>query len=48
LREVAIAVAVAVAGIAWRDGLATLPRPADPEMAILASMYRPSYPACAD
>jgi len=26
--------------------LATLPRPADPEMAILASMYRPSYPAC--
>jgi malate dehydrogenase (oxaloacetate-decarboxylating)(NADP+) len=48
LREVALAVAVAVAEVAWHDGLATLPRPADPKLAILASMYRPSYPACLD
>ncbi len=47
LREVAIAVAVAVAEVAWRDGLARLPRPADPELEILASMYRPNYPALA-
>ncbi len=47
LREVALAVAVAVATTAWRDGLATQPRPDDPELAILASMYRPGYPACA-
>lgn len=46
LREVALAVAVAVAEVAWHDGLATLPRPADPRLAILASMYRPGYPAC--
>ena len=46
LREVALAVAVAVATTAWRDGLATQPRPDDPELAILASMYRPGYPAC--
>ena len=46
LREVALAVAVAVAEVAWHDGLATLPRPADPRLAILASMYRPCYPAC--
>ncbi|MEY5098109.1 MAG: hypothetical protein RJA36_828 [Pseudomonadota bacterium] len=47
LREVALAVGVAVAEVAWRDGLATLPRPQQPQAALGAMMYQPAYPLLA-
>ncbi len=43
LREVAATVATAVAGVAYRQGLTTKPRPADLPAAIRAAMYWPAY-----
>ncbi|MCX7891463.1 MAG: NAD-dependent malic enzyme [Burkholderiales bacterium] len=43
LREVATAVAAAVARVAFDTGLARRPRPADLDAAIRAAMYRPEY-----
>jgi malate dehydrogenase (oxaloacetate-decarboxylating)(NADP+) len=43
MREVAAAVAVAVAGVAWEQGLATRPRPADLAVAVRGAMYQPDY-----
>lgn len=47
LREVAIAVATAVAEIAWSEGLAGCSWPEDPEAEIRAMMYQPGYPPLA-
>lgn len=44
LREVAAAVALRVAEVAFSQGLATCSRPADPGAAIKAMMYVPDYP----
>lgn len=44
LREVAAAVAVRVAEVAYAEGVARAPRPADPAAAIRALMYEPDYP----
>jgi malate dehydrogenase (oxaloacetate-decarboxylating)(NADP+) len=41
LREVAAAVAVAVAGAAWEEGVAREPRPPDLDAHVRAGMYRP-------
>ena len=43
MREVAVAVATAVAGVAFDSGLAKKARPADPSAAIASAMYRPAY-----
>jgi malate dehydrogenase (oxaloacetate-decarboxylating)(NADP+) len=43
MREVAVAVATAVAGVAWDAGLAKKPRPADLRAAIASAMYQPAY-----
>jgi malate dehydrogenase (oxaloacetate-decarboxylating)(NADP+) len=43
MREVAAAVATAVATVAYDRGLATTPRPADVAAAITAAMYVPRY-----
>ena len=43
MREVAAAVASAVAGIARERGLATKPLPRDLAAAVEAAMYRPTY-----
>lgn len=43
LREVAMAVAEAVADTAWKDGLATIPRPADLHAHIRQAMWQPEY-----
>jgi malate dehydrogenase (oxaloacetate-decarboxylating)(NADP+) len=44
LREVALAVATAVAEVAFAQGLASCRRPDDPGQAIRAMMYEPDYP----
>ena len=43
IRDVSAAIATEVAEIAWREGLATQPRPDDPARAIRAYMYDPQY-----
>jgi malate dehydrogenase (oxaloacetate-decarboxylating)(NADP+) len=43
VREVSAHIAVAVAEIAWRDGLATIGRPDDPLAFVRAQMYDPRY-----
>jgi len=43
IREVSAAIAVAVAEVAFRDGLAGLPRPADPGALVRAAMWEPRY-----
>lgn len=43
LRQVAVAVARAVAQRAWDEGLARQPRPHDPAAAIAAMLYEPDY-----
>jgi malate dehydrogenase (oxaloacetate-decarboxylating)(NADP+) len=43
VREVSVRIAVEVAGIAFRDGLASIERPEDVEHAIRAEMYDPRY-----
>lgn len=43
IREVSLAIAVAVADLAYRQGLATIPRPDDLEQYISALMYEPEY-----
>ncbi len=43
IREVSLNIAVAVAEIAYRDGLATTPRPADLRGHIAGLMYNPTY-----
>lgn len=43
LREVALAVAQAVAQVAWEEGLARQPRPDDAAAALRALMYEPRY-----
>jgi malate dehydrogenase (oxaloacetate-decarboxylating)(NADP+) len=43
VREVSAHIAVAVAEIAWRDGLATIERPGDPLAFVRAQMYDPRY-----
>ena len=44
MREVSLRVAVAVAGVAWAAGLATVPRPADPEAHVRSLMWEAVYP----
>jgi malate dehydrogenase (oxaloacetate-decarboxylating)(NADP+) len=44
LREVAVSVAIAVAGVAWEEGLARVPRPRDLAAHIRARMYGASRP----
>ena len=43
MREVAAAVGAAVGGVAYSEGLATKPRPADLSAAVSAAMYTPEY-----
>jgi len=43
MREVAVAVATAVAGVAWDAGLTKKPRSADLRAAIASAMYQPAY-----
>ncbi len=43
MREVAAAVAVAVAGVAHEQGLANAPRPVDLQREVAAAMYEPCY-----
>jgi len=43
MRDVALAVANAVAGVAFDAGLATKPKPTDLRAAIASAMYRPAY-----
>jgi len=47
IMEVSAEIAVAVAEVAYRDGLARLPRPADLPAFVRANRYDPSYPAYA-
>jgi malate dehydrogenase (oxaloacetate-decarboxylating)(NADP+) len=47
IRQTSAAIAVAVARLAYDEGLATTPRPADLAAAIMAMMYDPEYPAYA-
>jgi malate dehydrogenase (oxaloacetate-decarboxylating)(NADP+) len=44
IRGVSELIAVAVAEVAWRDGLAGAPRPGDPLAAVRALMWDPQYP----
>jgi malate dehydrogenase (oxaloacetate-decarboxylating)(NADP+) len=44
IRLVSATLAVAVAEVAWQEGLATVPRPADVMAAVLGSMYDATYP----
>ncbi len=44
IRRVSELIAVAVAEVAWRDGLAHGPRPDDPAAAVRALMWDPQYP----
>ena len=44
IRGVSELIAVAVAEVAWRDGLASAPRPGDPLAAARAQMWDPQYP----
>ena len=43
MREVAVEVATAVAGVAWDAGLTKKPQPADLRAAIASAMYQPAY-----
>lgn len=43
IRDVSVAIAVAVAGVARKNGLATKPVPDDPEAQIRSLMYQPEY-----
>jgi malic enzyme len=43
MREVALAVAVAVAGVAYEQDLATNRRPSDVTAAVQRNMYSPQY-----
>lgn len=43
MREVAAGVAAAVAAVAYEQGHAGAPRPADLQSAVSAGMYRPEY-----
>lgn len=45
VREVSVHIAVAVAEIAWKRGLASEPRPADVRAFIRGRMYDPAYPS---
>lgn len=47
IREVSAEVAIAVAEVAWEQGLATTPRPDDPATYIRSQMYVPEYPVYA-
>jgi len=47
IRSVSATIAVAVAEVAFADGLATVPRPADLPRMVAASMYDGSYPSYA-
>lgn len=47
IRTVSATIAVAVAEVAFADGLATVPRPADLAQTVAASMYDGSYPSYA-
>lgn len=44
IRRVSALIAVAVAEVAYEEGLATVPRPADLQSAVEASMYDATYP----
>jgi malate dehydrogenase (oxaloacetate-decarboxylating)(NADP+) len=44
IRAVSAVIAEAVAEVAWTDGLAAVPRPADPGRAIRELMWEPRYP----
>jgi malate dehydrogenase (oxaloacetate-decarboxylating)(NADP+) len=45
IREVSVAIACATAEIAYRRGLARVPKPADLRSHINAQMYNPNYPS---
>jgi malate dehydrogenase (oxaloacetate-decarboxylating)(NADP+) len=47
IRQVSAAIAVAVAAVAFDEGLATVPRPTDLAAAVASLMYDPEYPAYA-
>jgi malate dehydrogenase (oxaloacetate-decarboxylating)(NADP+) len=47
IRQVSAAIAVAVAVVAFDEGLATVPRPTDLAAAVASLMYDPEYPAYA-
>ena len=44
IRRVSELIAQAVSEIAWRDGLANVPRPSDPVAAVRSLMWDPQYP----
>jgi malate dehydrogenase (oxaloacetate-decarboxylating)(NADP+) len=43
IREVSLRIGVAVAEVAWKDGLAGVPRPADPAALVKGEMWEPRY-----
>ena len=43
IREVSLAIATAVAGVAYHEGLATVPLPPDLSAFLKAQMYDPDY-----
>jgi malate dehydrogenase (oxaloacetate-decarboxylating)(NADP+) len=47
IREVSLSIAVAVAQLAWENGLATKPRPEDCTAYVRSMMYEPDYPVYA-
>jgi len=47
MREVSVEVALAVAEVAYRQGHATVPRPADLRAHVIAGMWQPDYPVYA-
>ncbi len=44
IRDVSVAIAVAVAKLAWQTSLARTPPEDDPEPGLRAGLYQPSYP----
>ena len=45
IREVSLAIAIAVAEVAYRSGLASIPMPGDLPSYLQSQMYDPTYPA---
>jgi malate dehydrogenase (oxaloacetate-decarboxylating)(NADP+) len=46
IRDVSHQIAVAVAKVAWKEGLAARPEPKDVETYIRSQMYEPDYASC--
>jgi len=47
IREVSVKIGVAVAELAWKEGLTDLPRPADIAADLRSKMFEPVYPTYA-